>query len=188
MQILLSSKIIFQLLIQIKNKIFSFLNIVCKWPGSTHDSFIFANSRIGAHLEAHKDDGWLLGDSGYPCRPWLLTPLAQPQTRAEERYNSSHCRTRNTIKRAFGLFKSRFRCIHKYAGCLWYGVKQCHKIVYAAAQLHNFAIDLRLPTPPVDEDDTDDADDNIPAPYHAQDRYRVRRQLIENVFAKNTCR
>lgn len=37
-------------------------NIVARWPGSTHDSFILAHSSVGNRLEAGVVcDGWLLG-------------------------------------------------------------------------------------------------------------------------------
>ena len=35
----------------------------------------------------------LLSGSGYPCRPYLMTPLLNPQTRPERRYNVSHANT-----------------------------------------------------------------------------------------------
>lgn len=37
-------------------------NIVARWPGSTHDSFILTNSMVGNRLQAGTVlDGWLLG-------------------------------------------------------------------------------------------------------------------------------
>ena len=45
-----------------------FINVVAKWPGSTHDSFIFRTSSIHTHLEVNNtriEHGLVLGDSGY---------------------------------------------------------------------------------------------------------------------------
>lgn len=53
--------------------------------------------------------GWLLGDSGYPLRPWLMTPILTPLSKQEEMFNRSHVKTRNCVERAFGVLKSRFR-------------------------------------------------------------------------------
>lgn len=82
--------------------------MVTKWPGSTHDSFMLNNSALKERMEQH-EDGLLLGDSGYPLKPWLMTPFNNPSHDSETRYNASHGKTRNIIERAFGVLKSRFR-------------------------------------------------------------------------------
>lgn len=44
-------------------------NVVTRWPGSTHDSAIFANSRVCRDFElGHYGQACLLGDSGYPLK------------------------------------------------------------------------------------------------------------------------
>ncbi|XP_041347102.1 putative nuclease HARBI1 [Gigantopelta aegis] len=119
-------------------------------------------------------------------RLWVWpTPVPQAQSQKEERYNTSHCRTRNTAERAFGLLKSRFRCLHKSGGWLWYSPAKCHKIVYATCQLHNYCIQLRLPAPPdeYDEDDDDAVDSMVN--YHGPavcDGICLRRNVIGEFF------
>ena len=66
-----------------------FTNIVARWPGSVHDSRIFRNSRLWAKFENHDFNGILVGDSGYALKPYLLTPILNPQTPPERRYNYS---------------------------------------------------------------------------------------------------
>ena len=56
-------------------------NIVARWPGSTHDSRIFDNSKIADKLRDGAIDGILVGDSGYACRAYLMTP---PNPQAKE--------------------------------------------------------------------------------------------------------
>lgn len=65
------------------------IDVVAKWPGSTHDSRIWNESGLKTMFERNSVPGGchLLGDSGYPCQRWLLTPYMQPRTEAQEAYN-----------------------------------------------------------------------------------------------------
>ena len=87
------------------------LNIVARWPGSVHDARIFDNSRICAQFERGDIQGILVGDNGYPCRQYLMTPVIDPQTRPQRRYNVAQIRTRNTVERMFGVWKRLFPCL-----------------------------------------------------------------------------
>ena len=111
----------------------------------THDSFILLNSAVYTNFETGQyPDGWLLGDSGYACKPWLLIPKLNPQTRAERAYNKSHIKTRNVIERGFGVWKMRFRCLHKSAGHLSFSPRRCANVIIATARLHNKCVRRRI--------------------------------------------
>ncbi|ERL89229.1 hypothetical protein D910_06603, partial [Dendroctonus ponderosae] len=61
-----------------------FINVVARWPGSSHDATIFNMSNMPTYFEDNRfPNSILLGDSGYPCRNYLLTPLPNPRTEAE---------------------------------------------------------------------------------------------------------
>ncbi|CAC5397207.1 HARBI1 [Mytilus coruscus] len=74
-------------------------NTVVKWPGATHDAFILANSNIPTIMEGQ--NGWLFGIPLWIEEKWLMTPLMNPNSQQEIGYNKSHCKTRNTVERAF---------------------------------------------------------------------------------------
>ncbi|XP_032682485.1 putative nuclease HARBI1, partial [Odontomachus brunneus] len=76
-----------------------FLDIVPEYPGSQHDSRIFQNSRIYAQYIQGRLNGKLVGDSGYPALPFVLTPIGNPQTDEELTYNAIHGRTRQIVER-----------------------------------------------------------------------------------------
>lgn len=102
------------------------------------------------------------GDSGYPLRPWLLTPIldAVPGSR-EEIYTRRHIQARNCIERCFGLLKSRWRCLLRHRTLHYHPVK-AGKIVLACSVLHNMAVEANLPPPPLLEvEDSFNAIENV---------------------------
>ena len=125
-----------------------FLNVVSKWPGSTHDSFVWSNSQISNFMEHRSrigSGGWLLGDSGYPLRPFLMTPVLNEQTEGEKAYNRSHKRTRSIVERSIGQMKTRFRCLDRTGGCLMFTPERAAKTIIACAVLHNICILNKIP-------------------------------------------
>ncbi|KAJ1209528.1 hypothetical protein NDU88_004903 [Pleurodeles waltl] len=122
----------------------SHLNAI--FSDSVHDACILRNSSIPyvmGQFQRHRV--WLLGDSGYPNLSWLLTPVRNPRTRAEERYNEAHGRTRRVIERTFGLLKARFRCLNMTGGSLFYSPKKVCQIIVACCMLHNLALRRQVP-------------------------------------------
>eukprot|EP00918_Siedleckia_nematoides_P082992 GHVU01181954.1.p1 GENE.GHVU01181954.1~~GHVU01181954.1.p1 ORF type:complete len:340 (-),score=9.86 GHVU01181954.1:60-1079(-) len=87
-------------------------SLVAKWPGCTHDAFILRNCGLWTHFETRRRVGILLGDSGYPCREWLLTPHTYPpRGRRQKDFNKCHCKGRVIIEQVFGRVKRRFRIL-----------------------------------------------------------------------------
>ena len=63
---------------------------MARWAGSIHDSTIFHESRLRARFGTREiGNGYLLGDGGYPCKSYLLTPL-QIQSRSQNNDTTGH--------------------------------------------------------------------------------------------------
>lgn len=157
-----------------------FTNVVARWPGSTPDSHIFRTSAIDRHLEGNGlTDGVLLGDSGYACSPFLMTPYLDHNTRKEELFNKAHKVTRCIIERAFGVLKRRFHVLHSEVRV---APDRVCTIVVACCILHNIAVILAEPDP----EDCDMEDEGCAADlhnqYHGHETGNAVRQHITNTF------
>ncbi|KAJ1192309.1 hypothetical protein NDU88_001620 [Pleurodeles waltl] len=96
-------------------------NIVAKYPGSVHHSFIFRHCTINEHFQDGRyGNGLLVADQGYGIQPWIMTPFGNPSTAAERAYNEARRRTRSIVERTFDILKSRFRCLNITGGSLLY--------------------------------------------------------------------
>ena len=114
-----------------------FTNIVCRWPGSMHDSRIFDNSALCAKFERNDVEGILPGDGGYPCRRYLMTTVANPTATQEKNFNKAHIKTKGKVERIFGIWKQRFRCLRIP---LRMRLQKSLVVIIATACVQNFAI------------------------------------------------
>lgn len=91
-----------------------FFYVNSNWPGSLHDSRVLRSSQLYQRMEGGLFRNFvLLGDSGFPLRTWLMTPLhANPNDPAERRYNRRLKSTRRIIECALGILKEKFPCLN----------------------------------------------------------------------------
>lgn len=125
------------------------LNINSNYGGSTNDAFIWRNSNVRRYMQHIHNMGetnsWLIGDSGYPLQPFLMTPINNPEPdAAEARYNQAHVSARNGVERTIGLWKMRFRCLLKERVAR-YEPRFVSKLVVVCAILHNICVTRGVP-------------------------------------------
>ena len=121
--------------------------------GSSHDSPVFKESFLARYLDEHvreiiRKGIYLVGDSAYALRPYLLVPFdnAKPQSK-EDGFNYYLSKNRIYVECAFGEIDRRW-------GIFWKPLEGTLKrhtyTIDAAIRLHNFIVDHRL-----EEDDAD---------------------------------
>ncbi|CAG4959444.1 unnamed protein product [Parnassius apollo] len=101
----------------------------------SHDATIFNNSILKTECDAGQFGyRWLLGDSAYPNRPYLLTPVLNPVSEVEHRHNEALIKTKNTIERGFGVWKCSFPVV---ALTLRSSIPNMQAVIIATTILHN---------------------------------------------------
>ncbi|KYN09829.1 Putative nuclease HARBI1 [Trachymyrmex cornetzi] len=164
-----------------------FLDIVPEWPGSQHDSRIFQNSRLYMRYMKRELTGILIGDNGYPCLPFLLTPILNPETDEQIAYNIIHRKTRLIVERTFGVWKRRFPCL---ARGLTTKLICSTTIVVACAVLHNLSLIYDNILPDDEENEMYNDNDNGKimennenhAEWQPADGFIMRNAIIERLF------
>uniref|UniRef100_A0A3B4VHQ6 DDE Tnp4 domain-containing protein n=1 Tax=Seriola dumerili TaxID=41447 RepID=A0A3B4VHQ6_SERDU len=105
------------------------VQVICDARG--HTRFFYFSKQLCCNL---------LGDKGYPFTEYLITPLANPATEQERRFNSAHTRTRVTVECCFGLLKGRWLCLGPAGRTLLYTPEKVCDIILACSVLHNIAL------------------------------------------------
>ncbi|XP_067034764.1 uncharacterized protein [Acropora muricata] len=148
------------------------------------DARVLRNSPLYQTAEHHfQGDSHLLGDSAYPLHRWLLTSFRDNGrlSRQEVNYNNKHAKARQTIERAFGLLKGRWR---KIKFIEMENINECAAIVAAACVLHNFCLlaDGENIDEFLDEFNGDDGDDECELPVYVPRPQAVAKRNQMAIF------
>ena len=129
----------------IVNHDYLFTDIYIGWPGSVHAARVLANSSAYEKIEKGEllcgltKDGirpFIVGDSAYPLRPWLMKPFPHSRslTSQQKLYNYRMCRGRVVVELAFGRLKACWRRLSKQNDMF---VENVPTVVGACCVLHN---------------------------------------------------
>lgn len=166
-------------------------DIVTRWSGSTHDQTVFNGCQLKQRFQNREFLNYhLLGDSGYECSNDLLTPLRQVHNPAENLYNESLIRTRQTVERLFGVWKRRFPILSLGIRVSREKIVKADYYIVACAVLHNIACRQREEEPPLADEHQGIGQDNnqdvleAEGPLQNDVRHEVRQRLINGWFAE----
>ena len=99
-----------------------FMDVDCRWPGSSHDAKVYANSKINKNMQDKemsmqfkqtlpgeaKIPNYLIGDPAYPLTAYCMKEFESCKTNAQVVFNSMLRAARNPIECAFGRLKARW--------------------------------------------------------------------------------
>lgn len=87
-----------------------------------------------------------IGDSGYPCEPWLITPYRNPlENSMESVFNDVHSKARCIVERTIGILKARWKilCHDKRSR---YSAEKVAQFSNVCSALHNICIYYKVPS------------------------------------------
>uniref|UniRef100_A0A1B0GQA0 Uncharacterized protein n=1 Tax=Phlebotomus papatasi TaxID=29031 RepID=A0A1B0GQA0_PHLPP len=123
------------------------INVNANFPGSCHDSYVWEQSDLCYFLErkfsGSHNNSFLLGDSGYGLKPWLITPFRNESPARERRFNYILSQARSVIERTNGRLKNLFRCLNSERK-LRYRPEIAGQIVVACCVIHNILISSQM--------------------------------------------
>lgn len=113
------------------------VDVISRWPGSSHDSTIFTHSSLFQRIGNNEfgTDSAILADSAYSPEQYICKPLPNANTQSEKSYQFSQIQTRNIVERTIGVWKNLFGCLSK--GFVLKSPEKVQDIIVACAILHN---------------------------------------------------
>ncbi|CAL1689734.1 unnamed protein product [Lasius platythorax] len=79
---------------------YKIIHVDSKWPGSTHDSFIWNQCNVQPLMRVLYERNqrfFLIGDSGYALRPWMMTPITNAAPHTPEEYYTNRLTSTRSI-------------------------------------------------------------------------------------------
>ena len=148
---------------------------------NTNCKCLLQESQLYTEFENGRWKGILLGDSGYACKKWLLTPFRDNQLQnchKRENFNREQKRARCIVERSFGQVKRRFACLH---GEVRLSPAKTCKVIFASFCLHNLAKEFNMP-----ELEQEQHPNNNPQPhaviYRGNEQIGMRQAIVDQYF------
>ncbi|KAL0417829.1 UNVERIFIED_CONTAM: protein ALP1-like [Sesamum radiatum] len=160
-----------------------FRNIVTGWPGKMNDSSVLQSSNFfklcqkgeklnGKKIHLSKETElteYIIGDSGFPLLPWLVTPYQGKElSETEAEFNKRLLATNVVAQRALARLKDVWRMIR---GDMWRPDK--HKLprfILVCCILHNIIIDME-----------DEVSDDSPSPSSLHHDPGYKQEVCESI-------
>ena len=125
-----------------------FIDIECRWPGSVHDSKVFANSSTSMKMRngglpqtfqtlvpgLEKIPNCLIGDPAYPLKPYCMKEYDHCSNNEQVVFNNILRSARNPIECVFGRLKSRWGILTRKMDLK---LETIPVLIYACFVLHN---------------------------------------------------
>lgn len=156
-----------------------YLSVNARFPGSVHDSAVWQLSQTRAHIVenymAGRPIGILLADRGYPCEPWLLTPIENARSNSAQAYNRALTQHRKEIELTFGETKNCWRCLLRHR-VMHYAPEVAAMIIVCCMTLHNIRLMYNVNSIELNESEASEESDLEEDPQPPPDNHRHHQE------------
>ncbi|XP_038156991.1 putative nuclease HARBI1 [Cyprinodon tularosa] len=153
--------------------------------GSTFEQELWDSSFKGREVEEDLHGAfWFIGGKGYKLSKHVLTPVSEPMSVRDVRFNEAHAKMDKVMQKMLWSMKTRFRCLQQLGFAEETSLNKKSNIIKACSVLHNIAKKFSVPLPPAA------GKEELPypgKPYSApmeinHEALRARQELIDRNF------
>ncbi|KAF7204532.1 putative nuclease HARBI1 [Nothobranchius furzeri] len=156
--------------------------------GSSFEQEMWETSFKGKEVENEQHGPfWFIGGKGYHLSKHVLTPVLEPSTDGDIRFNKAHAKIHNVMEVTIGSMKRRFKCLMQLGFADETSLNTKANIIKACCMLHNIAKKFSVPLPGNNTAAVHETP--YPGKQHlspvevSTEALEVRRQLIEKNFS-----
>uniref|UniRef100_A0A1A7YVE7 Harbinger transposase derived 1 n=1 Tax=Iconisemion striatum TaxID=60296 RepID=A0A1A7YVE7_9TELE len=156
--------------------------------GSSFEQEMWESSFKGKEVENEQHGPfWFIGGKGYHLSKHVLTPVLEPSTDGDTRFNKAHAKIHNVMGVTIGSMKRRFKCLMQLGFADESSLNTKSNIIKACCVLHNIAKKFSVPLPGNNAADIHET--LYPGKQHltpaevSTEALKVRQELINKYFS-----
>lgn len=152
--------------------------------GSTPEQEMWTRSDKGKEIEKGQcGDYWLIAGKGYVQSKHVLTPVSDPSSESEDRFNEAHAKIQGIMWSTLSCLMRRFKVLLQLGFAKESSLDQKSNIIKACCVLHNIAKKFSVPSLPVGSEPVYPGKQHSGTLDVSEEALTARQELIDRVFS-----